>query len=105
MLEAMLAETELRAFRGDKIVEVKPVWANKGQALDRLLSEVPTPDFIFAAGDDRTGEDLFERLPNNAWTVHVGAGPTRGSFVVSDFQSLRRVLELLVESGNVRRAS
>ncbi|HEV2729584.1 MAG TPA: trehalose-phosphatase, partial [Terriglobales bacterium] len=29
MLEAMLAQTELRAFRGEKTVEVKPVWANK----------------------------------------------------------------------------
>ena len=30
MLEGMLAETELRAYRGHKIVEVKPIWANKG---------------------------------------------------------------------------
>ncbi|MCL4403093.1 MAG: bifunctional alpha,alpha-trehalose-phosphate synthase (UDP-forming)/trehalose-phosphatase [Acidobacteria bacterium] len=36
MLESMLAETELRATRGHKIVEVKPLWANKGQLLDRL---------------------------------------------------------------------
>jgi trehalose 6-phosphate synthase/phosphatase len=95
MLEAMLAETELRAFRGEKIVEVKPVWANKGEALARLLKDVPNPDFIFAAGDDRTDEDLFERLSSDAWTVHVGPGPTRASFVVRDFQELRSVLELL----------
>src|ERR1700731_3835389 len=37
MLEAMLAETELRAFRGEKVVEIKPAWANKGEALMRLL--------------------------------------------------------------------
>jgi trehalose 6-phosphate synthase/phosphatase len=41
MLEAMLAETELRAFRGEKIVEVKPVWANKGDVLCRLLAAYP----------------------------------------------------------------
>jgi trehalose 6-phosphate synthase/phosphatase len=105
MLEAMLAETELRAFRGEKIVEVKPVWANKGEALARLLRDFPDPDFLFAAGDDRTDEDLFERLPNHAWTVHVGAGPTRASLVVADFLTLRRVLELLAESGGARRAS
>jgi trehalose 6-phosphate synthase/phosphatase len=105
MLEAMLAETELRAFRGEKIVEVKPVWANKGEAFQRILSGLPDRDFIFAAGDDRTDEDLFERLPDNAWTVHVGSGPTRASFVVTDFQGLRTVMELLAETGNVRRAS
>ncbi|HEY3971963.1 MAG TPA: bifunctional alpha,alpha-trehalose-phosphate synthase (UDP-forming)/trehalose-phosphatase [Candidatus Sulfotelmatobacter sp.] len=106
MLEAMLAQTELRAFRGEKIIEIKPVWANKGEALERLLRDSPNPDFIFAAGDDRTDEDLFERVSNDdAWTVHVGAGPTRASFVVPDFQALRSTLQLLAESDNARRAS
>jgi trehalose 6-phosphate synthase/phosphatase len=94
MLEAMLAQTELRAFRGEKIVEVKPVWANKGEALTRLLASVSPPDFLFAAGDDRTDEDLFERVQGEVWTVHVGAGPTRAAFVVPDVESLRRVVEM-----------
>ena len=99
MLEAMLAETELRAFRGEKIVEVKPVWANKAEALEALLRDFPDPDFILAAGDDRTDEDLFERAPSNAWTVHIGPGATRASFVVADLQVLRGVLELLATAG------
>jgi trehalose 6-phosphate synthase/phosphatase len=102
MLEAMLAETELRAFRGEKIVEVKPVWANKGEALERLLRDFPAPDFIFAAGDARTDEDLFERAPDDAWTVHVGLGPTRASYVVTDLQVLRGVLASLANSRGVR---
>ena len=97
MLEAMLAETELRAFRGDKVVEVKPVWANKGEALDRLLAVLSSPDFLFAAGDDRTDEDLFEHMPTEAWTVHIGPGPTRAAFVLPDFESLRRVLEMFTK--------
>jgi len=105
MLEAMLAETELRAFRGEKSVEVRPVWANKGEPFKRLLKEFSDPDFLLAAGDDRTDEDLFERLPADAWTVRVGAGPTRASYVVTDFQFLRRVLELLANSGVSQRAS
>ena len=105
MLEAMLAETEVRAFRGEKIIEVKPVWANKGEVLGRLQSVCAHPDFIFAAGDDRTDEDLFERLNSDAWTIHVGPGPTRASYVVMDFESLRRILKLFAESGNARRAS
>ena len=105
MLEAMLAETELRAFRGAKIVEVKPVWANKGGVFERLLTAYSDPDFIFAAGDDRTDEDLFERLPAHAWTVHVGPGATRASFVTADFQSLRRLLTLIAETRDARRPS
>src|SRR5579862_5671885 len=105
MLEAMLAETELRAFRGEKIVEVKPVWANKGEAIERLLRHSPRADFVFAAGDDRTDEDLFERAPGNSWTVHVGSGPTRASFVVPDFQVLRSALESLVAAGASRQTA
>ena len=97
MLEAMLAETDLRAFRGDKVVEVKPVWANKGEALDRLLAVLSSPDFLFAAGDDRTDEDLFEHMPTEAWTVHIGPGATRAAFVLPDFESLRRVLEMFTK--------
>jgi len=101
MLEAMLAETELRAFRGEKIVEVKPVWANKGEAIRQLLRNFPDRDFILAAGDDRTDEDLFERAPSNAWTVHIGPWPTRASYVVTDLRVLRGVLEVLATAGAV----
>src|SRR6202040_2656720 len=38
MLEAMLAETELRASRGEKIIEVRPVWVNKGEAFEHILA-------------------------------------------------------------------
>ena len=100
MLEAMLAETELRAFRGEKTVEIKPVWVNKGEALERLLAAQPQPDFLFAAGDDRTDEDLFERTPGDAWTLHVGPGPTRAAFVAPDVESVRRLLVMFTEAGH-----
>ena len=105
MLEAMLAETELRAFRGEKIVEIRPVWANKGAALQRILATFTNPDFIFAAGDDRSDEDLFAGLQSDAWTVHVAPGPTRASFCVADYAGLRRVLEMLTQAGDARQAS
>src|SRR5258708_34615514 len=82
MLEAMVAEAELRASRGAKTIEVRPVWVNKGETLERLLAPQPDPDFLFAAGDDRTGEDLFERIRGEAWTVPVGNGPTQAAFAV-----------------------
>jgi trehalose 6-phosphate synthase/phosphatase len=98
MLEAMLAETELRAFRGEKIVEVRPVWVNKGEAFEHLIASQPEPDFLFAAGDDRTDEDLFERIRGEAWTVHVGSGPTHAGFTVPDFESVRKLLEVFVRT-------
>lgn len=72
MLEGMLAESELRAYRGNKIVEVKPMWANKGTFATELPLEYARCPFILAIGDDQTDEDLFARLPENAWSVHRG---------------------------------
>ena len=106
MLEAMLAETELRAFQGEKIVEIRPVWANKGEVLERLHGSQPRPDFLLAAGDDRTDEDLFERLSgDNAWTIHVGPGPTRAAFVMPDVESVRRLLAMFVEAHHTHPVS
>ena len=73
------------------------------EAIQRLLRDFPGPDFILAAGDDRTDEDLFERAPSNAWTVHIGPGPTRASFVVPDLPVLRGVLESLATAGAAGR--
>lgn len=79
-LEPALSDTELIAQRGNKIVEVKMTWANKGEVLARLQRARPDADFLFFAGDDRTDEDLFARLPPTAWTVHVGDRPSRARF-------------------------
>jgi trehalose 6-phosphate synthase/phosphatase len=103
MLEAMLAETDLTASRGANIVEVKPVWANKGEAFARLQKAQPHSDFLFAAGDDRTDEDLFERMRDGAWTVHVGPGSTCAAFVVPDFESVRRLLGMFAEAQTYAR--
>jgi trehalose 6-phosphate synthase/phosphatase len=105
-LEQMLAETELRAFRGQKSVEVKLVWANKGEVLARLGESSPVePGFCLAAGDDRTDEDLFARLPADAWTVHIGTGRSRAQFCLSDPQELRQLLNGFAEAAQAEAAA
>lgn len=96
-LEQMLAETELRAFRGQKIVEVKPLWANKGEVLARITRDETETDFCLAAGDDRTDEDLFARLPEKAWTVHVGLSHSRAKHYVPTTEEMLRLLSLFAE--------
>jgi trehalose 6-phosphate synthase/phosphatase len=95
MLEEMLAETELRAYRGNKIVEVKPIWVNKGALATQLLDEYADADFVFGIGDDRTDEDLFAQLPANAWSVHVGSGPSKASYRIPNVRSVRELLDRL----------
>jgi len=96
-LDEMLAETELRAVRGKKSVEVKLAWATKGDAVTRLGSIWPAADFLLAAGDDRSDEELFERLGPEHWTVHVGAGPSRARFRLPGPEVVMSVLRSLVE--------
>ena len=97
MLEGMLAETELRAYRGNKIVEVKPMSANKGAFTAGILERFGDADFVLALGDDRTDEDMFAQLPTPAWTVHVGRQATKASYFVPDVRSARDLLARLAD--------
>jgi trehalose 6-phosphate synthase/phosphatase len=81
-LDQQVAGTELAVLRGSKVIEVRFAWANKGEVAS-LLRARHEPDFELAMGDDRTDEDLFERLPGEAWTIRVGPGATRARFRVA----------------------
>jgi trehalose 6-phosphate synthase/phosphatase len=94
-LDELLAETELRALRAHKAVEVKFVWASKGEIVRHLEAVGPVPDFRLALGDDQTDEDLFAVMPPDAWTIRVGAGPSQARFRLGAPADVRRLLEAL----------
>jgi trehalose 6-phosphate synthase/phosphatase len=102
LLEGALADTEFRASKGRKLVEVKPAWANKGAIIERILALASSPEFILAAGDDRTDEDMFTKLDDQAWTIHVGRGPSAARFALPDAASFRVILDQFTQ--NVHRA-
>jgi trehalose 6-phosphate synthase/phosphatase len=95
-LENLLAGTELAVLHGDKVVEVRFAWANKGEVAARLLAGAPRRAFILAFGDDRTDEDMFVRLPRRAWTVRVGPGSTAARFRVKGPAEVVGKLHMLV---------
>ncbi len=97
-LEHMLADSPVKAVKGQKTVEVKLLWADKGQVYARFLAQTTAPDFILAAGDDATDEDLFAELPRSAWTIHVGKSPSRARFSVESPENLLAVLTQLADS-------
>ena len=78
-LDGLLADTDARAIRGHKVVEVRPVWVSKGAVVGWLAAS-DAFGFHLAIGDDRTDEDLFARMPEGAWTVRVGAGASRARY-------------------------
>jgi trehalose 6-phosphate synthase/phosphatase len=105
-LDKMLSETEQRAVRGHKAVEVRPAWANKGRVLEFLENRHgPAYGFRLAIGDDRTDEDLFEQMPADSFTVHVGPGPSRARFRLADQAHVRRFLERIAQDAVTRRST
>jgi trehalose 6-phosphate synthase/phosphatase len=94
-LDEMLAESELCAVRGQKSVEVRLSWANKGEVAAQMVNDLPESAFKLAIGDDRTDEDLFERLPDDAWTIHVGGGASRARFRLSGPREVCEFLDAL----------
>ncbi len=89
-LRPLLKGTQLKMYNGNKILEIKPISANKGVAAKKLLSK--KADFILAIGDDYTDEDMFKSLPPETYTIKVGPGQTSARYRLS---SPAKVLELL----------
>ena len=97
-LDHMLAESPVKAVKGQKTVEVKSLWANKGQVYSRLLLSDTVPDFIMAAGDDVTDEDLFARLPESAWTIKVGRNESRAKYYLPGPDEMVALIGQLIEA-------
>ena len=101
-LDQQLAGTDLAVLRGNKVIEVRFGWANKGEVASFIAANGPPADFELAIGDDRTDEDLFARLSPEAWTVRVGSGPTRARYGVPSPKAALALLSALTGTSNRR---
>lgn len=95
-LAGMLPSMGLDAMEGNQILEVKRAEVNKGRAVHRILAGEEY-DFVFAVGDDRTDEDVFEATPEGAWTVKVGLETTAALYSVPDVWAVRALLFRLTQ--------
>jgi trehalose 6-phosphate synthase/phosphatase len=86
----------MEVIHGARVVEVRHQGLHKGAALNTLLRERPGFDFLLVAGDDRSDEDMFAAVPESAWTIKIGPGPTRARFRLARPMGLRTLLEHLV---------
>lgn len=70
-LVSVCMRQHLHILQGDKVVEIKSPDYTKGSEVNRLLQK-NRYDFILAAGDDTTDEDMFRALSPDALTIKVG---------------------------------
>jgi len=97
--DAILNLTEnldIGVFEGSKILEVKNIGISKGHAAERWLAKGKW-DFILAAGDDYTDEDMFSILPESAYSIKVGHGISKARFNLDSVNELRELLEKLTK--------
>jgi trehalose 6-phosphate synthase/phosphatase len=97
-LENTLASAPVEILTGSKIVEIRQHGLDKGRAYNIVTAEQGPFDFILATGDDRTDEDLFARLGDDAFTVHVGQGGSLATSSLSSPASVRRLLGHLIKA-------
>jgi trehalose 6-phosphate synthase/phosphatase len=98
--DAVLNLTEnldIGVFEGSKILEVKNIGISKGRAAERWLAKDKW-DFILAAGDDYTDEDMFSILPENAYSIKIGCGISKAHFNLSSVNEFRWLLNQLAKT-------
>jgi trehalose 6-phosphate synthase/phosphatase len=85
---------DVGVFEGSKILEIRKHGINKGRAAEYVIG-AERRDFILAAGDDYTDEEMFAVMPETAYSVKVGSSMTRARFNVDTVQDMRSLLKTL----------
>ncbi len=90
-LEPLVANERLVLLEGSRILEARIAGVDKGQVAAGLCAG-ESPDFVLAAGDDRTDEDMFAALPPDAWTICVRRRGSRARYRANSPYELRIIL-------------
>jgi trehalose 6-phosphate synthase/phosphatase len=94
-LQPLGGQLGLRIMPGSKIIEVQPFGTNKGLAAKYWLDQGGW-DFILAAGDDTTDEDMFGVMPPGAFTIKVRPGDSLARLRLETPSQMRKLLSSLL---------
>jgi len=93
-LITLISNLELEVLEGNKVIEIKSAGIDKGKA--SLLWVEEGWDFLLAAGDDNTDEDIFAVLPETAYTIKVGHGLSKARYRVNSYLEIRGILRKII---------
>ncbi|MFC5270207.1 bifunctional alpha,alpha-trehalose-phosphate synthase (UDP-forming)/trehalose-phosphatase [Adhaeribacter terreus] len=96
-LSYLASNINLQVMEGNMVLEIKNTEVNKGAAATRWLEKYPA-DFVMAIGDDRTDEDTFRAMPDNAFTIKVGNTRSSARYYLDSVKDVRMLIqEILTE--------
>jgi len=96
-LVSFTSNMDIQLQAGDKTLEVKNAGIDKGVAAMHWLSQEEKPEFILAAGNDQTDEDMFRVMPVDAYTIRVGNDLSRARYNLPSIGDLLDLLARLVQ--------
>jgi trehalose 6-phosphate synthase/phosphatase len=104
-LLSLTAKTDLQVAQGNRTVEIRNTGVNKKSAALEWMAEDDF-DFVLAAGDDATDEELFRSLPATAVSIRVGISGSHAHHTVRQIADVIQLLESLAkippDDGQVR---
>lgn len=92
LLEILKNDIKLQILEGDKVIEIKSIMYDKGTAALTFLKD-ELFDFIMIVGDNKTDEDLFRVMPENAITIKIGSHPTFAAYSIKEQSMLYNLLD------------
>ena len=95
-LEWGLIHSPATVLAGKKVIEVRPVEANKGNFANWIMDTFGSEErVVISVGDDQTDEDLFAATPKKGVTIKVGLGQTRATYRLSEQTLINEFLDSL----------
>ncbi|MDQ2655894.1 MAG: bifunctional alpha,alpha-trehalose-phosphate synthase (UDP-forming)/trehalose-phosphatase [Bacteroidota bacterium] len=95
-LHHLVRNTPLQIIDGNKVIEVRISGVDKGSVARQFLQDEHY-DFVMAAGDDKTDEDMFRALAERAVTIKIGPGHTAAQYNLSNQQEVLELLNKLIK--------
>jgi len=94
-LTVMNLNNEFHILHGNKVIEIKSAFMNKGLFVTEFLSKDHF-DFVLAIGDDVTDEDMFNALNEPYhYTIKVGHGNTAAKYNIFGVNNVISFLEYI----------
>lgn len=94
-LKYISSEKDIQIMEGNKVIEVKNTYINKGAAAAEWLKQ-DNYDFYMACGDDRTDEDTFKAMPSSAYTIKIGSSSSAANYRVKNHEDIRKLLKSIM---------